>query len=480
MSALFFVGLKNYLPKKIFSEKPIASKNILIDSMLIEAFEAEKKEVAQKGKIKTKKDSLKFNFASETDSLDNQKITYYETDGISFPTETFEEYSGNQFLISFYEKLYQLESGADENVRIAYFGDSMTDGDMIVQDLRTKFQDNYGGKGVGFVSITSESASSRSSINHKYSENWKAQNFVSCKSPSSSFGVNGQVFFANDTVNSAWVSYKASKLRNLTTLDNPTVFYGSSYSQKAFLYYKNGKDTIYKKMNSSNLLNTITLSKSSFSALKVNFAKARSIPIYGFNFDDGKGVHIDNFSKRGNSGMPLSKLNIPLMQAFQEKLGYDLIVLHYGTNVLNYGTYDYGWYNKSMTRTVNRLKECFPGVSILVVSTADKSTKYDTEMKTDSAVVPLTLAQKRYALKTQSGFVNLYTLMGGDGSMAKWAEEVPALANKDYTHFNFKGAKKIAGMLYNQLNNGYETYKLLRKNRKTPIKKQVVKIDTIK
>lgn len=474
------MGLKQYMPKKIFSEKPVASKNILIDSMLIEAFEAEKKEVAQKAKLKTKNDSLKFNFTSGTDSLDNQQITYYETDGIMFPPESFEEYSGNQFLISFYEKLYQLESGNDENVRIAYFGDSMTDGDMIVQDLRTKFQDTFGGQGVGFVSITSESASSRSSISHKHSENWKAQNFVACKSPSSPFGVNGHVFFANDTINSAWVNYKASKLRHLTTLDNPTVFYGTSYNQKAYMYYRSGKDTIYKKLNSSNLLNTITLSKSSLTSLKVNFGKARSIPIYGFNFDDGKGVHIDNFSKRGNSGMPLSKLNVSLMQAFQEKLGYDLIVLHYGTNVLNYGTYDYGWYNKSMTRTVNRLKECFPGVAILVVSTADKSTKYETEMKTDSAVVPLTLAQKRYALKTQSGFVNLYTLMGGNGSMVKWAEEVPAMANKDYTHFNYKGAKKIAGMLYDQLNNGYETYKILRKNRKAPIKKEIVNSDSIK
>src|SRR5690606_24819665 len=113
--------------------------------------------------------------------------------------------------------------------------------------------------------------------------------------------------------------------------------------------------------------------------------------------------------------IPISKFDVSLMKAFQEKLDYDLIILHYGTNVLNYGTKDYNWYDKSMTRTVNRLKECFPGVSILIVSTADKASKYETEMKTDSAVVPLTNAQKRYAVKTKSSYVNLYTLMGGDG-----------------------------------------------------------------
>src|SRR5690606_27064791 len=119
--------------------------------------------------------------------------------------------------------------------------------------------------------------------------------------------------------------------------------------------------------------------------------EADSIPIYGFNFDDGKGVHVDNFSQRGNSGIPISNFNVPLMKAFQEKLDYDLIVLHYGTNVLNYGTKHYGWYERGMTKTINRLRECFPDAAILVISTADKATKYGLEMKTDSAVVPLTL-----------------------------------------------------------------------------------------
>ena len=202
-------------------------------------------------------------------------------------------------------------------------------------------------------------------------------------------------------------------------------------------------------------------------ALKVNFKNAQSVPVYGFNFDDGKGVHVDNFSQRGNSGIPISKFDPALMQAFQKKLNYNLIVLHYGTNVLNYGTKDYNWYARSMTKTVNRLREGFPGASILIVSTADKASKYKTEMKTDSAVVPLTNAQRNYALKTQSGFVNLYTLMGGDGSMVKWVEQEPAMANKDYTHFNIRGSKKVAGMIYDQIMNGYQEYKRLRRTIKT-------------
>lgn len=450
LSAVFFLGVKKVLPKKIFSEKAGTTKNVLIDSMLIDAFEAEKE---------TSK-------ADIGDTLANQPIVYYETNGVTFPEETYEEYKGYQYLISFYEKLFQLETTKKGNVRIAYFGDSMTDGDMIVQDFRANFQETFGGRGVGFVPITSESAASRSSVTHQYSDNWKTQSYLNVKYPKRPFGVNGHVFFANDTANVEWVKYKANKGKFTSQLDNPTLFYGSSKNKNGEISYIIGKDTLHKKLLPNNTLNTLTLSKSALRSLKTDFINADSIPVYGFNFDDGNGVHVDNFSQRGNSGIPISKFDVSLMKAFQEKLDYDLIVLHYGTNVLNYGTKDYTWYDKSMTRTVNRLKECFPGVAILIVSTADKASKYETEMKTDSAVVPLTNAQKRYAVKTKSSYVNLYTLMGGDGSMVKWTEEEPALANKDYTHFNFRGAKKVANLLYQQINEGYKQYKTLRKNRK--------------
>ena len=463
VSTLSFLAFKTFLPKKLFSEDIASSKNIVVDSLLLEA-------IAEDGDLKSE------------DTLTNITIDYKITNGVKFPTETFEDYTGNQYLVTFFEKLFQLETKKEGNVRIAYFGDSMTDGDLIVKDFRTYLQEKFGGQGVGFVNITSESASSRSSVTHEFSGNWKTQSYLKVKRPSRAFGVNGHVFFANDTANVAWVKYKATKTKFASELPRPTLFYGSSSNKEGKVFFVAG-DTIVKKLTPNNTLNTLTLSEGSLKNLKVNFKKADSIPIYGFNFDDGKGVHVDNFSNRGNSGLPLGSFDINTMRAFQAKLDYDLIVLQYGANVLNYGTLDYTWYEKRMTKVVNHLKECFPGVAILIVSTADKSTKYDLEMKTDSAVVPLNRAQKKYAIKSEASFVNMYTLMGGDGSMVKWVEEVPSKANKDYTHFNHRGAKEAANLIFTQLNQGYETYKALRKKKKpaAPIKKDsaIIKNDSV-
>ena len=462
LAFIAFIGFKQVLPNKIFSDSKIDSKNVLIDSLLLES--------VANDSLSEESDSI-----AETERQEAQeKITFDASQGIEFPSETFENYKGYQYLISFYEKLYQLEKNPQAKVRIAYYGDSMTDGDLIVQDVRNNYQERFGGNGVGFVSITSESAASRGSVKSVYSKNWKTQSYLNVKRPIKPFGVNGHVFFANDKTNSTWVQYEAGLNKHAATLDNPTLFYGQSH-RKGNVNFIIGKDTLRKNLVPNNLVNTLKVTSGSIKSFKANFIQADSIPIYGFNFDNGSGVHVDNFSQRGNSGLPISMFNADVMQAFNNSLKYDLVVLHYGTNVLNYGTKNYSWYEKGMKKTVNKIKESFPGVSILIVSTADKSTKYDLEMKTDSAVVPLMKAQKRYALETESGFVNLYTLMGGDGSMVKWVDESPAKANKDYTHFNQRGAKAIGNLLYDQLNKGYEQYKALREKRDVSAKPKTVR-----
>ncbi len=438
LAGTLFLGLKEILPKRIFSEIPKDSPNMVIDSLLLDALADEKRPV-------------------KNDTIKNDTLNSVATDSLKT-----EEINHNEYLTSLFTKLEALESSKEGKIRIAYFGDSMTDGDYIVQDLRRFFQEEFGGKGVGFVSVTSESASSRGSVKHSYSNNWKTQSYVNVKKPLKPFGINGHVFFVKDSLKSTWVEYKSSYQKNLSELYSPILYYGGSNNKDAYveIFYNGDTAKVVKPLNTDRKLNKLKLSDRNLKSIKMNFVNADSIPFYGINSTDDSGVHIDNFSSRGNSGLPLSLFNISLMNEFDKELGgYDLIVLHYGTNVLNYGNLNYSWYEKAMTKVVNHLKNCFPNASILIISTADKSTKYGMEMKTDSAVVPLTNSQKRYAETTRSGFVNIYSLMGGDGSMVKWVEDEPVLGNKDYTHFNTKGSQKIAQLIFDKLKKEYVQFK---------------------
>jgi len=442
-SIAIFLALKSVLPKRLFPEQVTATENIVVDSMMINAMN-DTTEVEITNPIITSTDSIQSHPAINIDESLDPSI----------------EVDGYQNMERFYTKLHKLAEEKSGTVRIGYFGDSMNDGDYIVQDVRSEFQENYGGRGVGFVAISSLSALSRGSISHNYSKNWTVQSFVKNKKPTRPFGIDGQVFFAKDASQTYWVRYKAQSQKHSTELNSPVLLYGRSHNENAYVTVKADKDSVYNKtLNPTRLLNTLKLTSHDVKSLQIDFHKTDSIPIYGFNFDDGKGVHVDNFSMRGNSGLPLSILSPSLMNAFDGVLNYDLIILQYGANVLGYGSLNYNWYEKSMTTVVANLRQCFPNADILIISTADKSSKIDQTMQTDPAVTALERAQRNYARKTGCAFMSLYNLMGGNGSMVKWVDEYK-MANKDYTHFNASGSKKIAKLIYGEIDKGYAKYKI--------------------
>lgn len=482
IAVVIFLGLKKILPDRLFPSWILNSeKSMLIDSVLLEALNDEQlmedslsnpiigdslsirpetNDSLDKYAIKPFKQS---NLSSKLEMRkpvllipENQSRIVYQrpvVDTLLDPTLTIQGYG---YLQRFYSKLANLENKKNRGVRIAYFGDSMNDGDFIVQDFRSLLQERFGGQGVGFVSITSLSAAARASVLHKYSENWETQSFVSVKEPSTPFGIDGQVFQVSGD-SPSWVSYTAGGGANISLLYSPTLFYGQSYNVNGAVDVVSNKEQQSElRLAPNNLLNVANLGVSSAKSLTLNFNNAQNIPIYGLDFSTNTGVHVDNFSLRGNSGLTLSKFNTGLMNAFDRVLNYDLIVLHYGTNVLNYGSLDYGFYERGMKAVINKLRSCFPNADILVISTADKSSKIEGEMLTDPAVIALTKAQKRFAREAGVGYIDLYGLMGGYNSMVKWVDK--QLGNKDYTHFSVKGSKEIGTLLYKELERGYEKY----------------------
>jgi len=406
-----FYAFKALLPERLFAEVAVKGNNMIVDSLLLLA---------------------------AADSA-------YEQDATEVNIET--NVSG---MTSFYRKLFELEKTKKGSVRIAYFGDSQTESDRIVQDIRKNYQKKYGGSGIGFVPLSIPELYFGSSIKFQHS-GWNTYSILA-KSPVS-LGVSGNVSMASGA--SAWTRYRAGT----SLLARPTLYYGNSKNKDATVTVTTEKGTLAPiKLKPQGLLNKRSLSPWA-KELTVQFDNAESIPFYGINFSGGSGVNIDNFASRGNSGLPLGYLNMNLMNAFHREFGYDLIVLQFGANVITPKLKQYGAYSKKMSYVVSRLKKYFPGADILVISMSDKATKYGTQMKTDSVLASLIHAQGEYAGNTNSSFINLFHMMGGEGSMVKWVENNPALAATDYTHFSSKGAKKIADLIFEKLEEEYEKFK---------------------
>ncbi|MBS9774487.1 MAG: hypothetical protein KGV59_04945 [Tenacibaculum sp.] len=358
----------------------------------------------------------------------------------------------------FFEKLYDLENNKKKQIRIAFFGDSMEDADMIIMQFRHFLQQRFGGKGVGFVPITSVTANGRYSIKHRFTNTWEEVSFMNKGFGRFAFGLNGKTFFVgNDSIEKeASVTYKKGSAYKNLPLINPTLFYGKSIIDSTYI----GVSATYTKdsiLNKIYLKPVKTLNVYRFpnypKKLTITIKDKQTIPFYGVSFASKKGIIVDNLAIRGNSGLPLSKLNITLMQQFNKYFNYDLVILAYGTNVFSFKRKKYEWYKRSMLRNIRHIQKCFPNSNILVSSMGDRSMKIDGVMQTPEHLPDFINLQYEIAKDSKSGFYNLYKEMGGKNSMVEWVEN--NLANKDYTHFNPEGAEEAGYMMYQWLMKHY-------------------------
>lgn len=411
---------------------------------------------------------------------ENSILTTPTTSTTTKPSEFPEKNSStvineiNKPLLQFFNALDSAKHG--RKVRIAYFGDSMIEGDLLTQDLRAFFQRDFGGCGVGFVPITSPVSGFRKTIINNASDNWEVFNLIN---NDTSYihkpGISGYSFIppltplsvdSFSTKTSAWAKFTSNqKYSHLKEFRNVSLFYGKTNGTSVELTYTFDKNRQSLKLNGNKPVNQLLLNKDiAQHYLTIQIACNKPTPIYGLNFDADSGVYIDNFAFRGNSGLALTKIPYKVLKEFNQYLKYDLIVLQYGLNVANAKMHDYSWYEAGMIRVINYLKSCFPQANFLIVSVGDKSYNNNGTYETDPSIPLLVETQKQIAKKTGSAFWNLYEAMGGYNSMVQWVEGDTAYANKDYTHLNHKGAAKVAKSLYGYLMYQYQNN---RQNKET-------------
>jgi hypothetical protein len=389
-----------------------------------------------------------------------------------FSKSAVTQYSSDSLggLVHFMLSLEQLKQKKRSKVRIAYFGDSMIEGDLITQDLRKMLQDSFGGYGVGFMPVTSIVAGFRISIAHSFSKNWTTYDIGRSKEHPA--GLCGFTFIPTvtgaeiDTTNpdaggTSWVKYTASKSPRLDNFYNVRMFYGSSDGDQVATI--NGK---HYPLDGQKKVNQLTINNGSpIKSVSAAYSSSAAMDVYGFSMDSDTGIFVDNFSLRGNSGLPLASIPSSILSGMNEYLGYDLVILQYGMNVAGPNAKKFGWYEQGMQKVVENFQRSFPGASILIIGAGDKGYKKNGVWTTDPAIPYLVESQRMLAQNTGAAFWSLYDAMGGFESMAtKWANGDTLYANKDYTHFNFRGARKVGQMLFYELMHEYKLYQASAKN----------------
>lgn len=401
------------------------------------------------------------------------------------------------------DRFYSALDEADKRpVRIAYYGDSYIEGDIITEDLREFLQQKYGGCGVGFVDIHSITAGFRQTV-RALSNGWTDHN---ANDKGKAFnkayqGINGRYYICAsgnmdirgqrkkyathlDTAQVATVFFTPGPGLNITTSVNgkePMEFYTTggdaeveeqtytvtdkhvhvSYNaDSSEVYY----DTTYTTREVHNTVGHQEqghiMHKSltgKIQSLRMNVKGGGSSRFYGVALDGRKGITVDNFSMRGSNGWYIQDIPMQTLKTFHNIRPYDLIVIHFGLNTASAKQKDYSFYINKMAKSISNLREAFPEAAILVISVGDRETKnMEGQMHTMPGIRELVSFQRKMAGNEHVAFWNLYEAMGGDGSLADMVKKKQA--NLDYTHINFAGGKRIAKLLFDVLTNGKTNY----------------------
>ena len=377
--------------------------------------------------------------SSQSQQLSAKKVVTAANDIIT-------DYSGGNSggLGHFYQCLDSVET-MGRPVRIAYYGDSFIEGDILTADIRDILQQRYGGYGVGWVDCAKGTNAFRPTV-RIVSDGFIPHLTNEKPFDSSRQGINQKYYTLNGH---ARLTYKALTFRGRR-----------STWQKARLWFTTQQPMTVTIGNDSNAVRHEFQSSPSIQyletngradAITYNIEAGEGTTVFGASLEPVKGIVVDNLGLRGLPGFSLAKIPDATLRQFYRMRPYDLIIIHYGINCAADGNPEsfYKAYVKKMTEIVEKIKRACPGASIMVCNVSDRDQRSADGIRTMNVVKKLARYQRQIASESGVAFFDLFNAMGGDESMAKYVEK--GWANKDYVHINFEGGKHIAEIVCKEL-----------------------------
>lgn len=389
-------------------------------------------------------------------------------------------------LYNFFSTLEKVNSNK-KPIHIVHYGDSQIEGDRITAYIRQKLQEQFGGRGPGWLPVK-PLAYPRSVILH-HSDNWKSYYFYNQGDSLVDHRLYGHLgIFSrftdypdsttqDSTTHYAWVSYKSSSrsYSGTRSFRDVRIFYGKN-TQPVTLELVHKDSVVYTKIlepRTNPGLVRYTFPKY-VNEVTIRFSGNESPDVYGVSLDDTQGVMVDNIGMRGDSGASFISLEQESYSLAFREFNIPLFILQFGGNAVPYAKSEerIKGYARNFKRNIQYLKQLKPNAAILVIGPSDMSVLNGTNWETYPHLPQVRDALKTAAHEAGAAYWDLYEAMGGKGSMKEWVNANPPLAIKDYAHFTDKGALKVSQWFMDALLKDYQQFKLQKTKSNTPTKKK--------
>ena len=435
---------------------------------ILKAAEAAEKEAEQEAQVETAPQTATKRDSAKRFVRTQQRMAARRDEQVGLITSI--QSANKKALQTFFTALQDLERNPDKKIRVLHYGDSQIEGDRLTDQLRNRFQAEFGGSGPGLVSFLPLAASLINRVSgtgswERYSAGTGKDKRVEHRNygPMISFSRFIPYRKLTDTTRAqtAFLNILTTRSGGKEVMNYQTikVFYGGAQRKTWCEFYDGPALMAADSLNAGGVLNVkeFKAGNGSFNH-RFKFRGKDSPDFYALSLESDNGILFDNIALRGSSGTFFHQLNPEQLKQFYSYLNVKLIILQFGGNALPFITNDTlaRNYVSWLKGQINLVKRMAPEASILFVGPADMSVKEGTNYVTHPYLELLRSQLKAMVLASNCAYFDMYDCMGGRNSMPAWVNE--KLAAPDYIHFTPQGARKVALLLHGALINAYRDF----------------------
>lgn len=368
----------------------------------------------------------------------------------------------NNDLTYFDDLFVKLENCNDQVLRVVHYGDSQIEEDRMSCYLRERFQEQFGGSGVGMLAAVPKS------VTHTIAQTitpadtipyYIAYGPASSRANHRRYGPMAQIAHIDSV---AVITFRTREPENYPHCQTFQKIKVRMQGYGTMSFTAGGVRT---ELTCDTTLNVEGARV--FEALLPKPAKNGTLVLSGemdvqsIQLDGTKGVVVDNVAMRGCSGTMFTNIERKSIESFYKDENVGLIILQFGGNSMPYAKNETAIqkFCNDTKRQIDFFHQIAPNAKILYIGPSDMSTSISGQMQTYPHLPMFVEELQKTVVSSGAAFWNMFESMGGKGSMAQWVKARPQFAGEDYIHFTNKGAQRISEILYGTFDIYYKYYR---------------------
>lgn len=362
----------------------------------------------------------------------------------------------------FFEALARLEEGrAHDDVRVTQFGDSHTAADIQTAVVRRALQERFGDGGRGFVSIGRPWKSYvQDGVRAGMSIEWAPERAKIERGKIAGdglYGLSGVGLFTRQPGARAWTDVTSPSSRaELAYLEQP--------GGGAFDVFVDGVRVVRVSTHGDRIASAyraFDVAEAFAHQVEVRAVGDGDVRVYGMSLDrEAPGVVLDALGING------ARVSTALLswdeQHWAEQLRHRapaLVVLAYGTNESTDRDLPQATHERHLVDALGRVARAVPTASCLLLGPPDRAVSTKEGWVSASKVAEIVAWQRGVAEAAGCAFYDQQAAMGGEGSIAVWAEESPPRAQRDRVHLTRDGYAQLGSAFASDLMRAYAAFR---------------------